>query len=177
MFNVIPPSAAIFRSYIRSGHQTEVVAGKTYKSMDFVQGIIKENRNIMMGKPSVSHLEQNANIVHVKLMRNNIFITVIDSKGNKKLGTYARKLATKRGKVSRYSASAAVEDIGRKARQMKLKSLVMKVNGFTYFNKKKQAVLSFREGYTHSRGDLNPVVYITTRKPHNVCRLRKKLRV
>ncbi|KAL2523359.1 putative ribosomal protein S11 [Forsythia ovata] len=176
---VTPPYAAVFRSYIHSGQQTEVEAGRTYRSMDFVQGIIKENGNNMMGRPPISHFEQNADIVHVKLMRNNTFITVTDSKGNKKLGTSAGKLATKGGKVSRYSAEAAAEDIGRKAREMKLKSVVMKVNGFTYFKKKKQAVLSFREGYTHSRGDLNPVVYIedTTRKPHNGCRLRKKRRV
>ncbi|KAL2501085.1 putative ribosomal protein S11 [Forsythia ovata] len=33
-------------------------------------------------------------------------------------------------------------------------------NGLTYFKKKMQAVMSYREGYTHSQGDLNPVVYI-----------------
>lgn len=175
------PYAVGFRSYIHSGRQTEDEAGRTPRSMDFVREIIQGNGYKPMGRPSLSqlHLEQNADIVHVKLMRNNTFITVTDSKGNKKLGTSAGKLATKGGKVSRYSAEAAAEDIGRKAREMKLKSVVMKVNGFTYFKKKKQAVLSFREGYTHSRGDLNPVVYIedTTRKPHNGCRLRKKRRV
>lgn len=178
---VTPSYALGFRSYIHSGRQTEDQVGRTSRSMDFVREIIQENGYNTMGRPPLSqlHLEQNADIVHVKLMRNNTFITVTDSKGNKKLGTSAGKLATKGGKVSRYSAEAAAEDIGRKVREMKLKSVVMKVNGFTYFKKKKQAVLSFREGYTHSRGDLNPVVYIedTTRKPHNGCRLRKKRRV
>ncbi|KAL2510024.1 putative ribosomal protein S11 [Forsythia ovata] len=86
--------AAGFRSYIHSGQQIEVEAGRTYRSMDFVQGIIKQNGNNMMGRPPISNFEQNADIVHVKLMRNNTFITVMDSKGNKKLGTSAGKLAT-----------------------------------------------------------------------------------
>ncbi|KAI8574843.1 hypothetical protein RHMOL_Rhmol01G0385100 [Rhododendron molle] len=82
-------------------------------------------------------------------------------------------------KLSRYAAEATAEHVGRLARNMGLKTFVVKVNGFTYFKKKKQAIVSFREGYTHSRGDQNPIVYVedTTRKAHNGCRLPKKRRV
>ncbi|KAL2544202.1 Uncharacterized protein Fot_13435 [Forsythia ovata] len=46
----VTPYAPVFRSYIHSGQQTVVEAGRTYRSMDFVQGIIKENGNNMMGR-------------------------------------------------------------------------------------------------------------------------------
>lgn len=135
----------------------------------------------MGGHESPYGVEHNADIVHIKLIRNNTFVTITDSKGNKKAGASSGCLSEMKGgpKVSRYAAEATAEHIGRVARNMGLKSVVMKVNGFTFFKKKKQAILSFREGYTHSRGDKNPVVYIedTTRRPHNGCRLRKKRRV
>jgi small subunit ribosomal protein S11 len=53
------------------------------------------------------------------------------------------------------------------------------VKGFTYFKKKRQAIMSWREGFTNSRADPNPIVYIedTTRRPHNGCRLPKKRRI
>lgn len=58
------------------------------------------------------------------------------------------------------------------------KSVVMRVNGFTYFKKKRQTIMSFREGFSNS-GDRNPIVYIedTTQKPHNGCRLPKKRQI
>ncbi|KAL8264081.1 hypothetical protein R6Q59_022211 [Mikania micrantha] len=145
------------------------------KNMNFVRGIVKDNENYRSG------VEQNADIVHVKIMRNNTFVTVTDSKGNKKMGTSAGCLAEMKGgpKVSKYSAEATAEHVGRLAKSMGLKSVVMKVNGFTLFKKKKLAILSFRDGYTNSRSDRNPIVYIedTTRKPHNGCRLKKQRRV
>ncbi|KAI3756139.1 hypothetical protein L1987_55953 [Smallanthus sonchifolius] len=145
------------------------------RNMNFARGIMKDNENYRSG------LEQNADIVHIKIMRNNTFVTVTDSKGNKKMGSSAGCLAEMKGgpKVSKYSAEATAEHVGRVAKNMGLKSVVMKVNGFTFFKKKKLAILSFRDGYTNSRSDRNPIVYIedTTRKPHNGCRLRKQRRV
>ncbi|CAK9146890.1 unnamed protein product [Ilex paraguariensis] len=181
--NVLPPRAVAFSSYIHSGSPKEFETGRNTRSMDFVRGIIEENGKDFMGGPQYGqHLvEQNADIVHVKMIRNNTFVTVTDSKGNKKFGASSGCLSEMKGgpKVSRYAAEATAEHVGRLARNTGLKSVVMKVNGFTYFKKKKQAILSFREGYTHSRGDQNPIVYIedTTRRPHNGCRLRKKRRV
>ncbi|KAK9061539.1 hypothetical protein SSX86_018721 [Deinandra increscens subsp. villosa] len=145
------------------------------RNMNFVRGIMRDNENYRSG------LEQNADIVHIKIMRNNTFVTVTDSKGNKKMGASAGCLAEMKGgpKVSKYSAEATAEHVGRVAKSMGLKSVVMKVNGFTFFKKKKLAILSFRDGYTNSRSDRNPIVYIedTTRKPHNGCRLKKQRRV
>ncbi|KAL4561626.1 hypothetical protein LXL04_033796 [Taraxacum kok-saghyz] len=144
------------------------------RDMNFVRGIMKDG-------PTSSGTEQNADIVHIKIMRNNTFVCVTDSKGNKKMGASAGSLAEMKGgpKVSKYSAEATAEHVGRVAKSMGLKSVVVKVNGFTFFKKKKLAILGFRDGYTHSRSDRNPIVYIedTTRKPHNGCRLRKQRRV
>lgn len=125
-----------------------------------------------------SQVETDPDIVHVKILRNNTFITVTDSKGNRKFGATAGGLAPG-GKVSRSAAESTAEHVGREARNHNLKSVVMKVNGFTYFKRKKQTVLSFKEGYNHSRGDVNPVVYIedTTRRPHNGCRRKKQRRI
>ncbi|XP_071730479.1 uncharacterized protein [Rutidosis leptorrhynchoides] len=150
------------------------------RNSNFVRGIMRDNNNNMNDNYR-SGLEQNADIVHIKILRNNTFVTVTDSKGNKKTGSSAGSLAEMKGgpKVSRYSADATAEHVGRVAKSMGLKSVVVKVNGFTYFKKKKTAIQSFRDGYTNSRSDKNPIVYIedTTRKPHNGCRLRKQRRI
>ncbi|KAI3468533.1 hypothetical protein Pfo_025196 [Paulownia fortunei] len=179
--NVSLPYALSFRSFIHSGKQAEVEAGRTPRSMDYVQGLLHERGNGVSGRPPLyqPQVESNADIVHIKLMRNNAFVTVTDSKGNKKIGISAGKLAGKGGKLTRYSGEAAAEDIGRRVRQMKTRSVVVKVNGLTFFRRKKEAILSFKDGYTNSRGDMNPVVYLedTTRKPHNGCRLPKKRRI
>ncbi|KAA8525442.1 hypothetical protein F0562_007291 [Nyssa sinensis] len=180
--NVSPSCAMSFRSSIHSTSQNKLEV-RTSRSMDFVRGIIEENGKDITGGSQLPRyaVEQNADIVHIKLIRNNTFVTVTDSKGNKKVGASSGCLSEMKGgpKVSRYAAEATAEHVGRLARNLGLKSVVMKVNGFTYFKKKKQAILNFREGYTFSRGDQNPIVYIedTTRRPHNGCRLRKKRRV
>ncbi|CAI0380612.1 unnamed protein product [Linum tenue] len=73
-------------------------------------------------------------------------------------------------KLSRYVAEATSEHVGRKARD----GVVVKVNGFSLFKKKRQAIMSFKEGFGNS------IDYIedTTRKPHyNGCRLPKKRRI
>ncbi|XP_031109205.1 probable ribosomal protein S11, mitochondrial [Ipomoea triloba] len=169
------------RSLIDSANENEVETGKNSKSMDIVRGLLEDydKGGAPFGSPFRQYqVENDPDIVHVKLLRNNTFITVTDSKGNKKFGASAGKLASG-GKVSRFAAESTAEHVGREARNRNLKSVVMKVNGFTYFKKKKQSILSFKEGYNHSRGDANPVVYIedTTRRPHNGCRLRKKRRI
>lgn len=169
------------RCFLHSGSPKEAETGNNYRPTDFVRGLTEDHtRGIPSGGPlSRYHMEQDADIVHIKVLRNNAFVTVTDSKGNKKFGATAGRLTGKGGKVARYAAESTAEHVGREARDRGLKSVVMKVNGFTFFKKKKQAILSFREGYTHSRGDKNPVVFIedTTRRPHNGCRLPKKRRI
>ncbi|KAK6947411.1 Ribosomal protein S11 [Dillenia turbinata] len=159
----------------------EFQPGRNSRSMDFVRGLIEEDRMDLLSKPSQPNTEVNADIVHITLIRNNTFVTVTDSKGNKKFGASSGSLSEMKGgpKLSRYAAEATAEHMGRLARSMGLKSVVMKVNGFSFFKKKRQAIMSFRDGYTNSRGDINPIVHIedTTRLPHNGCRLRKKRRV
>lgn len=205
--NISLPYALSFRSYIHSGKDAKVETGRTSghieellegrengvnglppfdqphsagftpKPMGYGQGLPWGRRNGLDGQND--RMESNADIVHIKLMRNNAFVTVTDSKGNKKIGVSAGKLAGKANKLGRYAGEAAAEDIGRRVRQMKTRSVVVKVNGFTHFKRKKDAILGFKDGYTNARGDINPVVYIedTTRKPHNGCRRPKKRRI
>ncbi|KAK9282802.1 hypothetical protein L1049_011024 [Liquidambar formosana] len=180
--NVAPLYSANFRSSIHSSSRNDFEM-KNSKSMNFVRGIIEENGKDVMGGSQLSQysVEQNADFVHIKLIRNNTFVTVTDSKGNKKIGASSGCLPEMKGgpKLSRYAAEATAEHVGRLARNLGLKSVVMKVKGFTYFKKKRQAIMSWREGYTYSRGDVNPIVYIedTTRRAHNGCRLPKRRRV
>ncbi|KAL0329862.1 UNVERIFIED_CONTAM: putative ribosomal protein S11, mitochondrial [Sesamum radiatum] len=159
--NVSLPSALSLRSFIHSGKQAEVEAGGASRSVDYVQGILQERGPGLNGRTPLyqTQVESNADIVHIKLMRNNAFVTLTDSKGNKKIGVSAGKLAGKAGKLTRYSGEAAAEDIGRRVRQMKTRSVVVKVNGFTFFRRKKEAILSFKDGYSNMRGDTNPVVH------------------
>ncbi|KAH0438245.1 hypothetical protein IEQ34_026125 [Dendrobium chrysotoxum] len=86
-----------------------------------------------------------------------------------------------RSRLSRYAAEATAEHVGRSARKMGLKSVVMKVKGSTFFRKKKKVILSWREGF---RGEgvgakRSPIMYIhdVTQLSHNGCRLPKKRRV
>ncbi|WZY94449.1 hypothetical protein YC2023_066778 [Brassica napus] len=46
--------------------------------------------------------------------------------------------------------------------------VVVKVNGFTHFKKKRNSIVAFGSGYSNSSNDQNPIVYIedTTRKAH-----------
>ncbi|KAG2270872.1 hypothetical protein Bca52824_065427 [Brassica carinata] len=80
--------------------------------------------------------------------------------------------------MTSYTADATAENIGRRVKAMGLKSVVVKANGFTHFKKKRNAIVAFRSGYSSSRNDQNPIVYIedTTRKAHNGCRLPRKRR-
>ncbi|KAL5562572.1 hypothetical protein UlMin_032319 [Ulmus minor] len=177
--NVSAPYALTSQFAIHSDSRKDIE--NRANPMNFVRGIIEEDEKNFMGisrfsRPTV----ENADLVHIKLMRNNTFVTVTDSKGNKKIGASAGSLPEMKGgaKLSKYAAEATAEHIGRMSRNLGLRSVVMKVKGFTYFKKKRQAIMSWREGFTNSRGDQNPIVCIedTTRKPHNGCRLPKKRR-
>lgn len=181
--NFSAPYALSFRCCIFSSSQNNTETGGNSRSMNFVRGIIEEDGKDIMGGSLYSryNVEQNADIVHIKLLRNNTFVTVTDSKGDTKCKASAGCLPEMKGgaKLSRYAAEATSEHVGRMSRSMGLKSVVMKVKGFTYFKKKRQAIMSWREGFTNSRADQNPIVYIedTTRRPHNGCRLPKKRRI
>ncbi|WOK93224.1 small subunit ribosomal protein [Canna indica] len=63
-----------------------------------------------------------------------------DARGNKKTGASAGCLEERKGRscLSRYAAEATAEHVGRSARKMGFQSVVMKVQGSTYFRKKKK---------------------------------------
>lgn len=183
--NVSAPYALGFRNFIHSTGQGDDETGRSSRPMDFVRGIVEEDEKRFTGPSQFGqfpryNVEHSSEFVHIKLMRNNTFVTVTDSKGNKRIGASSGCLPELKGgpKMSRYAAEATAEHVGRLARNMGLKSVVVRVKGFTYFKKKRQAIMSFREGFANSR-DQNPIVYIedTTRRPHNGCRLPKKRRI
>nr|TKW04224.1 hypothetical protein SEVIR_7G094900v2 [Setaria viridis]TKW04225.1 hypothetical protein SEVIR_7G094900v2 [Setaria viridis] len=102
--------------------------------------------------------------------------------GNKKTGASAGCLEDRKGRsrLSRYAAEATAEHVGRSARKMGLRSVVMKVKGISFFKKKKKVILGFREGFRGERvRDQSPIMYIhdVTQLPHNGCRLPKQRRV
>ncbi|KAJ0044757.1 hypothetical protein Pint_05732 [Pistacia integerrima] len=179
------PYALGFQKYVHSTSQKDFENGRNSRPMDFVRDsrptdFVRDSRPMDFSQFPRYSVEQNADVVHMKFLFNNTFVTVTDSKGNKKMGASWGCLPELKGavKMSRYAPDATAEHVGRLAKNMGLKSFVMKVNGFTYFRRKKQAILSFREGFGNSRNQ-NPIVYIedTTRKPHNGCRLRKQRRI
>ncbi|RCV16662.1 hypothetical protein SETIT_3G156300v2 [Setaria italica] len=118
--------------------------------------------------------------VHVLLKRNKTFVTVTDVSGNKKTGASAGCLEDRKGqsRLSRYAAEATAEHVGRSARKMGLRSVVMKVKGVSFF--KKKVILGWREGFRGERvRDQSPIMYIhdVTQLPHNGCRRPKQRRV
>jgi len=151
-------------------------AGSSFQSMNFVQSISEEGSRKLASKIYFS-------FVHVLLIKKKkIFVTVTDARGNKKTGASAGCLEERKGRsrLSRYAAEATAEHVGRSARKMGLKSVVMKVNGSTYFRKKKKVILSWRDGFRgEGVGKKSPIMYIhdVTQLPHNGCRLPKKRRV
>lgn len=170
------------RENINSKSENNAEIGGNSRKMDFVRGAIEDEKSVMGGYLyNQYHFQHDADFVHIKMRRNNTFVTVTDSKGNVKLSGSAGSLKDMKSgqKLSRYAAEATAEVVGRRSRGLGLKSVVMKVNGFTHFRRKRQAILSWREGFTDSRGDKNPIVYIedTTRRPHNGCRLPKSRRI
>uniref|UniRef100_A0A0E0C4K8 Ribosomal protein S11 n=1 Tax=Oryza meridionalis TaxID=40149 RepID=A0A0E0C4K8_9ORYZ len=108
--------------------------------------------------------------VHVLLKRNKTFVT---TSGEQK----DRGIPWLFGGQER---TISAEHVGRAARKMGLKSVVMKVKGTAFFNKKKKVIVSFREGFRGERvREQSPVVFIhdVTQLPHNGCRLPKQCRV
>nr|BCT43300.1 ribosomal protein S11 [Musa coccinea] len=147
----------------------------SFQSMNFVQSISEEDEQLELRT-------NNRDLVHVLLIQNQTFVTVTDARGNKKTGASAGSLEERKGRsrLSRYAAEATAEHVGRSARKMGLKSVVMKVQGSTYFRKKKKVILSWIEGFRgEGVGDPSPILYINdvTQLPHNGCRLPKKRRV
>ncbi|KAE8687270.1 Phosphatase 2C family protein isoform 1 [Hibiscus syriacus] len=174
--NISATYTSSFRNNIRPLGQADFRSGGNRRSMDFVREVIDgDTRANYRGSQFWSdNVVQNEHFAHIKLMRNNTFVTVTDSNGNKKCGASAGVPGLLgASKVSKYAAEAVAEYAGRKARRMGIKSVVVRVKGFTHFKRKKQAILSFREGFK------NPIVYIedVTRHPHNGCRLPKKRRI
>uniref|UniRef100_UPI0031F3DB87 ribosomal protein S11 n=1 Tax=Ranunculus cassubicifolius TaxID=286882 RepID=UPI0031F3DB87 len=148
---------------------------KKVMNLDLVQSISKEDKQLKRKK---------IYFVHLLLKKKNTFVTVTDARGKKKTGASAGCLGFKgRSRRSRYAAQATAEHVGRSARNLGLmKSVVIKVKGSTYFRKKKEVILSWREGYTEckrSKGDPSKIMYIrdVTQLPHNGCRLPRKRRV
>ncbi|KAE8712150.1 putative ribosomal protein S11 [Hibiscus syriacus] len=174
--NISVRYASAFRNSTRPLGQTDFRSGRNPRSMDFVrEAITGDTMANYRGSQFLSdNVVQNEHFAHIKLMRNNTFVTVTDSNGNKKCGASAGVPGLLgASKVSKYAAEAVAEYAGRKARRMGIKSVVVRVKGFTHFKRKKQAILSFREGFK------NPIVFIedVTRHPHNGCRLPKKRRI
>ncbi|KAK3003272.1 hypothetical protein RJ639_018884 [Escallonia herrerae] len=68
----------------------------TNRSMNFVRGILEENGRDMIGVPQRPRytLEQNADIVYVKMLRNNCFVTLRDSNDSRSHGTTISRTAT-----------------------------------------------------------------------------------
>jgi len=154
--------------------KTDLAGVGSFKSMNFVQSISEEDEQCSRKK--------NINFVHVLLIKNKTFVTVTDARGNKKTGASAGCLEERKGRsrLSRYAAEATAEHVGRSARKMGLKSVVMKVKGSTFFRKKKKVILSWREGFRgEGVGDQSQILYIhdVTQLSHNGCRLPKKRRV
>ncbi|RCV33499.1 hypothetical protein SEVIR_7G094900v4 [Setaria viridis] len=126
--------------------------------------------------------QKKRDFIHVLLKKNKTFVTVTDASGNKKTGASAGCLEDRKGRsrLSRYAAEATAEHVGRSARKMGLRSVVMKVKGISFFKKKKKVILGFREGFRGERvRDQSPIMYIhdVTQLPHNGCRLPKQRRV
>ncbi|XP_010461002.1 PREDICTED: probable ribosomal protein S11, mitochondrial [Camelina sativa] len=179
-------SAPSYENFIQSSLLKENSPGEEKSSdMEFIREVITEDEgrrtSVLFSHFHRPNLETNADIIHIKMLRNNTFVTVTDSKGNIKLKATSGSLPDLKGgrKMTNYTADATAENIGRRAKAMGLKNVVVKVNGFTHFGKKKKAIIAFRDGFTNSRSDMNPIVYIedTTRKAHNGCRLPRKRRV
>ncbi|XP_065872265.1 small ribosomal subunit protein uS11m-like [Euphorbia lathyris] len=143
------------------------------RPMDYVRGVIEQDQFAQYS------MKQDAHFVLMQLGRNNTHINVTDANGATKFWTASGNKNVGGGaKVTRYAAEATAEFVGRRVREMGVKSVVVRVKGFTYFKKKRQAIMSFQEGFSSSRRD-SPIKYIedVTRSPHNGCRLPKKRRI
>lgn len=127
------------REKMNSRSENDAEAERSYRPMDFVRGVIDEDGKDFIQAYSRTQLEKDADFVHIKMLRNNTFVTVSDSKGNIKLSGSAGSVKEMKAgqKLSRYAAEATAEVVGRRARGLGLKAVVMKVNGFTHFRRKR----------------------------------------
>lgn len=152
--------------------RTDRIAG-SFRNMEFVKNILDEDEQSRRTKKD---------IVHISLVKKKTFVTVTDAKGNKKTGASAGSVGDRKGqsRLSRYAAEATAEHVGRSAKKIGLKSVVMKVKGFTFFRKKRKVILSWRDGFRgEGLGGRSGILSVqdVTQLPHNGCRLPKRRRI
>ncbi|KAL2906814.1 putative ribosomal protein S11 mitochondrial [Bienertia sinuspersici] len=67
-------------------------------TMAFVKGILAEDRKGFGGNPQLQqNTEEKLDIVHIKLIKNNTFVAITDSKGNRKVGASSGCLEEMKG--------------------------------------------------------------------------------
>ncbi|XP_044978486.1 probable ribosomal protein S11, mitochondrial [Hordeum vulgare subsp. vulgare] len=120
-------------------------------------------------------------VLHVTLKGKKTFVTVTDVKGNRKAGASAGCLEDRKGRsrLARYAGEATGEHMGRVANKIGLKSVVVKVKGYSFFRKKKKVIMGFADGFRGERVRTpSPIMYVhdVTQLAHNGCRLPKKVR-
>jgi small subunit ribosomal protein S11 len=169
--SLILPRSVTYRFNTAGGEKSSIFGG----SFPFTGSQPFNNQKQFTRKPK-------KNFVHVLLKGNKTFVTVTDAKGNRKTGASSGCLEDRKGRsrLSRYAAEATAEHVGRSARKMGLKSVVVKVKGASFFKKKKKVILGFREGFRGERvGEQSPIMLIhdVTQLPHNGCRLPKQRRI
>ncbi|KMZ70832.1 30S ribosomal protein S11 [Zostera marina] len=119
-------------------------------------------------------------IVYISPKKNNTFITVTDTDGNKKFSTTVGSLHLGKGtSVPRFFSEPVTEHAGQEAVKLGIKSAIIRVKGSVFFKKKKEAILGFRKGLRSAGIDHCQIDSIQdcTRLAHNGCRLKKKRRV
>lgn len=153
--------------------RTDRIAG-SFRNMEFVKNILDEDEQ--------SSRRTKKDIVHILLVKKKTFVTVTDAKGNKKTGASAGSVGDRKGqsRLSRYAAEATAEHVGRSAKKIGTKSVVMKVKGCAFFRKKRKVILSWRDGFRgEGLGTRSGILSVqdVTQLPHNGCRLPKKRRI
>ncbi|XP_078442583.1 ribosomal L18p/L5e family protein [Wolffia australiana] len=164
-------AAAMARRSVMAGLRSRFFSSSTsdnrsaaFRRVDrqFVADVLEQSRG-----------DEKHDIVHMRIMRNNSFVTVTDSKGNKKFGASAGSLG--QGKSSRYACDATAEHVARTA--VNLGPAVIKINGLAFFKKKKEAVLGWKEGSSYADQSRILQLQDVTRLAHNGCRRRKQRRI
>ncbi|VAH39313.1 unnamed protein product [Triticum turgidum subsp. durum] len=136
--------------------------------------------NMEMLRPAGA-LRVKRDVLHVTLKGKKTFVTVTDVKGNRKAGASAGCLEDRKGRsrLARYAGEATGEHMGRVASKIGLKSVVVKVKGYSFFRKKKKVIMGFADGFRGERVRTpSPIMYVhdVTQLAHNGCRLPKKVR-
>jgi ribosomal protein S11 len=90
----------------------------------------------------LSSCKKKHDFVHLTLTRNKAFLTVTDVAGNRKTGASAGCLGSEdkkgRGRLSRYAADATAEYVGRAAKKMGIKSVVVRMKGTIFFGEEEE---------------------------------------